>query len=290
MEWDTGTDDVQNYGQILGFKTSENDEYMSDLEFWPEDSYCSQIRGTDGTSAPTHLKKGEKIWIFSPDLFRSFYLDYVDEARSPAYNIQTYRYEASSYLYERPNVNPDNACFCYGNYWWDTKDNGLDCLNLAGGYVADVANFGIPLLLSSPHFLDGEPLREIAYGDFNPNREEHCTYLEFESISGTAIKAAKRIQESLVQVRDPHYPMLANIPLDEKTIIMPLLWLNESVTITEDLEQEIYISAVVGLQVLMAAYIILIAGGVILMATSWFVVNKRNASCSDFIRCKTPEK
>ena len=60
--------------------------------------------------------------------------------------------------------------------------------------------------------------------------------------------ANKRIQQSIMVARDPRFEIFKNMERpqgieweneEEFTIVMPLTWVNESFTITEDLEKSV---------------------------------------------------
>lgn len=274
FEWDTGMENIHDYAQITKFGGANGDKYITELDWWPEGSDCNLLKGTDGVSMPTNLKKGEDIWAFSADLFRSFYVGYTNEVKSANYDIPTYHYDVQPVLFAAPNDNPENSCYCYGNFWWDNKNTEVDCHEISGGIIGDAASLGIPILLSLPHFLWGDKLREIAYGNFNPNPEEHNTYLEYEPVTGTAILAEKRIQQSLVAVKDNNWGMFKDIDLANRTVIMPLVWVVEASAISEELEKELYTSSVLLLNILLGVYISLIVLGVLLVAFSYWKVRK----------------
>ena len=296
-EWNTGVNDINDYGQITKFKLSENDEYSTKLNWWPSnedgsDSFCQVLKGTDGTSMTPYLEKDEAVWLFSADIFRSIFANYTGTDKSPEYGMEVYTYEADSIVFAPPKENPDNSCFCKGNFFWDEKITGLDCNEIGGGIVIDEPNFGIPLLVSLPHFLDGNIWRNLTdpRSEFQPSQDEHVTQLAFEPLSGTAITAGKKLQQSVVAVKTKNWDIFNNIQEDEngaKSIVMPLVWVNESVVISPELEKEIYISAVIGMEILLAAWISFIVVGVLMIVISCYVVGFKEASCRAFCCCES---
>lgn len=293
-ETDTGVNDINEYGQVRRFKLDEGDEYEPKLSWWPEDSKCELLKGTDGSNVSPYLKKDESIWLFSADIFRSIYLNYTGLGESPTKGMTTHEYTADMFVFAAPYDNKDNECYCYGNYFWDEKDTGIDCFGISGGIVVDAPNFGIPLVISLPHFLGGEPFMNFIdeRSEMNPSVEEFSTVLEFEPLTGSVMKSDKRIQQSLAVIQSDDYHILENIPttsyqnMDAKMVVMPLVWVNESVVINEELEAEVYTDAVVGTTLLMVAWIVLLAVGIILMTFSWIIVKYRDASCKAFWCCE----
>ena len=207
-EWNTGIPDIENYAQIMRYKMVDRNEFNSELLWWPEGTSCNLIKGTDGMSQQPFLRKEvDTAWIFSPDAYRSLYLNYTGISKTKNYGVKTYRYELDiETIFAGPNNNPENACYCYGNWFWDERNHGLDCNEMDGGYIPDAAWFGVPLLLTFPHFTAGEKWRNLARGEYFPNKTNpnYQTFMESEPISGASMKVASRLQQNLAITKDKH--------------------------------------------------------------------------------------
>jgi len=91
---------------------------------------------------------------------------------------------------------------------------------------------GTPLFLSKPHFLDADSYYLDALEGLSPDRTKHDTTIYVEPITGTTMKAAKRLQLN-VMVQD----VMLLYPNMELTYI-PVAWIEDSATITPKLAKE----------------------------------------------------
>ena len=77
------------------------------------------------------------------------------------------------------NADPGQADFYQFSY------NGLENMTTAAGF---------PLFASKPHFYDADDVLLLGVEGMNPSQEHHDTYVDFEPITGVAMRAAKRLQ------------------------------------------------------------------------------------------------
>lgn len=181
----TGADDYNKTGVIERFN------YMNQLNFWSSD-YANMINGTDGTLIQPFVDKSRVLYIFESDLCRSLYLIYNGTYYIND-DIEVYNFGPDEYFFANSSVNPDNGGFCV------PKGNCLPAgiLNLTS------CTGGIPIIMSSPHFLfaDDQFLRDVV--GLKPNLTAHTTELFVEPLTGVPMKAHKRIQFNTKLFRDP---------------------------------------------------------------------------------------
>jgi lysosome membrane protein 2 len=117
----------------------------SSVNFWST-NYANMINGTDGTLYAPFLNKSNPVYIFNNDICRSIYINY-NETIHTLNNIEIYGYKPDPYFFGDHIENPDNGGFCTpaGNCL------GAGVLNLTGCVG------GIPIIMSNPHFLYGDP-------------------------------------------------------------------------------------------------------------------------------------
>ena len=48
-----------------------------------------------------------------------------------------------------------------------------------------IFSVGVPVLMSTPHFLDGNPILAAAINGLEPDRKKHLTYINLEPMTGT---------------------------------------------------------------------------------------------------------
>lgn len=112
------------------------------------------------------------------------------------------------------------------------KDKELECFCLSPpencprkGTLDIFQCVGTPIVISMPHFYDADPaiLRQIESG-VNPNKEDHHVYIHYESITGSPLSAAKRLQFAMDIVPIPEIDCMKNLP----EVLMPMFWVEES--------------------------------------------------------------
>lgn len=77
----------------------------------------------------------------------------------------------------------------------------------------------IPIIMSEPHFLHGDPQLLMYARGLNPNEDEHETFIVIEPYTGTPLSGQKKIQLNLKLERQP-VDLLSNISEG----YFPLLW------------------------------------------------------------------
>lgn len=155
--------------------------------------YCNTINGTDGSSFHPQVKRSETLYIFNTDLCRSLFLDY--EMDSSVRGIPTYKFVVPRRFFQAPANEPENECFC-------TQKAGLSDLLCRTDGILDISKCrkGAPIVLSAPHFYNGDPALRANVSGLRPNKLRHETFLEIEPLTGLVLNAARRIQIN-VQVK-----------------------------------------------------------------------------------------
>jgi len=213
-----GNENSKQLGSIAKYNNA------SKLTFWSGDS-CNMINGTDATLFPPNVQKHEKLYIYSTDLCRSLYLTFMKEIFYKG--IKGYQFETNLDLLGDLNMSPDNVCFC---------SPGSSCdLQASGVYSLASCKSGAPVMVSAPHFYMAAVHVRMAIEGLNPNEEEHKTLLQIEPNSGTVLYAMRRIQMNLEMKSVKRIPETENLP----TIILPLIWLNESAKLPDDIIEKL---------------------------------------------------
>ena len=150
---ETGKNNIDNYLNVKEWSGHGEKQLSEKLTVWPENGNCNDIRGTDGHTSFPKMSPEKNQWIFSQDLFRSFDMDFWETGKSPVYDLEGLKYKIQKSALAAPVDNPENSCVCTPFYW---SKSSMDCMETAGGYVADGALGGIPLLVTLPHFLWAE--------------------------------------------------------------------------------------------------------------------------------------
>ncbi|XP_029371334.1 lysosome membrane protein 2c [Echeneis naucrates] len=248
----TGQENYKDYARVDTWKGE------SSLSWWTSDE-CNMINGTNGASFHPIITKTEPLYMFSSDLCRSLYALYNEDVTVKG--IPGYRFIPPSEVFANLTVNPANAGFCVpaGNCL------GSGVLNVSG------CKQGAPIIMSSPHFYQGdEKFVQDIFG-MNPNKEHHETTIDINPLTGMILQAAKRLQVNVYLEQIPRFSQTKNM----RTLVFPVVYLNESVVI-DDVSAMKLRGIVVQQNVVMNIPFMLIGLGIILGGVFMFLMCRRN--------------
>ena len=206
----TGKSDIDLVGCYQQWKGN-----FGKLNIWNSDD-ANMINGTDGSVYRPDISKHDELYIFIIQLCRSLNVKFLNEVTK--HGIDGYRFNVPKNLFESGDINPNNKGFCNPN-----------CLPSGLLNVNACVPFNAPIVVSQPHFLNGnKSLQKMILG-LNPDEEKHDTFLSVEPNTGILLEASKRIQFN-IQV-DPIKGVddLENV----KSAQVPIMWINEHVSIDE---------------------------------------------------------
>ncbi|KAG0713999.1 Lysosome membrane protein 2 [Chionoecetes opilio] len=182
------------------------------IHFWKGDAWggdtCNMINGTAGTQFPRPLSRGTPLRLYVAELCRSIYAEYQRDVQHGALTL--YRYVLPKRLLANT---PDNKCYCS-----DPFTCRASMINVAP------CRKGAPVVVSTPHFYQGDPEDLLQVQGLAPREQEHETFLDVEPNTGVVFRAAKRIQVNLVMSQYGDLPAFRGLP----QVILPVLWVNES--------------------------------------------------------------
>jgi len=237
----SGKYDMNHYNEVLEYNgmTRLPDSWWEDFGPTPSahksgvPGICHDIIGTDGLGYSPNVDKESDVWLFNDQLCRSIWLSYQGDVDIGG--IKTYQYSPDPHVFSMSN--PDNYCYCpkvsqcavpnLENDTWDMTG----CEICKDGILSLQGCQGAPVVMSTPHFLDGDPSLAEAIDGVEPVREKHVTYLNLEPRTGMPLEAHKRIQISVPVYPTEYFTALQNI---EKLVIFPLVWVDEGADIDGD--------------------------------------------------------
>nr|XP_043868769.1 lysosome membrane protein 2c [Solea senegalensis] len=203
----------QNYKDFARVDTWNGE---SSLSWWTSDE-CNMINGTNGASFHPVVTKTEALYMFSSDLCRSLYALYEDDVTVKG--ISAYRFVPPSEVFANMTVNPANAGFCVPA----GKCLGSGVLNVS------VCKQGAPIIMSSPHFYQADEKLVKDIIGMKPKKEHHETAIDINPLTGIILQAAKRLQVNVYVEKIPAFSQTENV----RTVIFPVMHLNESVVIDD---------------------------------------------------------
>jgi hypothetical protein len=213
-----GMDDITTLGHIDAWNN------MKFTQYWGESTTCSEVKGTDSTLYPPRVTEDNAFYIFATDICRFVEITYKGEETYK--DIDGYLFGTSKETLRSTQENPEDDCYCskLSKDETGTKSCFLD------GIIDMQTCFGVPVLFSFPHFLWADEKYANGVEGMAPNEDIHKTYLVVEPNTGTPLKGVKRIQLNVAM-----RPVTGVKSMLQATrAIMPLLWIEEGVALTDE--------------------------------------------------------
>ncbi|KJH49061.1 CD36 family protein [Dictyocaulus viviparus] len=275
-EVSTGFTDAFRIGKVL---TYNNMTIMPDSKWDSTDA--GEIRGTDGQLFPPFLKENQDLEIFAGSICRQMisvvtfvsmteYLPLFLRTvtmqfmrKSEFRNVAAFRYGFPSNIYD-PSV-AENRGFCNRNNtptFFNSSIQIPGCLPKGFLDIGRCLNGKPRIYLSNAHFLYTDPQVQFSVDGMGmPNEKNDDTFVEIEPLTGVPINS-RRITQLNVGMFKGNLKITSNM----RNIIMPVLWMNESIWFDNDTQAQLehLISAkrivlVIGVSVLSMGLLILFA-------------------------------
>ncbi|KAL0966208.1 hypothetical protein UPYG_G00292320 [Umbra pygmaea] len=206
----TGEADFMDYARIATFRGE------SKLSLWTSEQ-SNMINGTDGSAFHPLLSKKERLYIFSPDLCRSIFMEFEKDVEVKG--IPAYRFTPPRDVLASKEENPANEGFCV---------TPKECLG-TGLLKVSMCRKGAPVVASFPHFYLGDEKYSNAIEGLKPVREDHQTYLDLNPTTGVPVRANKRAQVNILIHRVSGFPITKSL----NETIFPVMFINETVVIDD---------------------------------------------------------
>lgn len=201
-----GIKKLADLGRVIEF----NEE--PEMDVW-EGEACNELHGTEGSIFPPFHDKEEPVWAFEAGICRSMASTY--DGKSKYSGLPT-----SHHVIDLGDIeaNEDQHCYC------------TDDVCPAKGTMDLFPCMGTPLVASMPHFLNADPkfLESIASG-LAPDRSKHIIYIDMETISGTPLSAAKRMQFNMELKPLEEMSYMQNVP----EMLFPMMWVEEGANLNK---------------------------------------------------------
>jgi len=211
----TGVDEVKDVAKVISY------DGQTKLDFWGDDE-CNAIKGTDGSLFHPEVQKNETLFIFNKDLCQSLPLVFQEEVMH--HGLNTFRFVPPANVFGTPQENPRNRCFCPTGH---CSPSGL--FNISS------CQFGLPMMLSWPHFYQADPALLNAVEGLHPVQEKHQFQIDILPKMGVGMRAAVKSQINLVMRQMDNVRQLKGV----RDMVYPILWFTDGV---EDLEDKDTIS------------------------------------------------
>lgn len=256
MTISTGADgDFANIGRVVKWNGK------SELNYW-KGKPCNSLKGTDGQFFHPNVQKDEKLDIFAPDLCRTLTIEYVKT--TSIRSIELYRFGITASFFKPINYNENTKCYCVKR----SHEAKQKFCKLSG--LIDVSSCrNKPIVLSTPHFYNGELVLRDKFEGLSPSAANHDTFIDIEPMTGSVLRVRRRLQVNVEMFKSDAF-MASNV-IKEK-LIHPYVWLDQSVTIPDDLAQKLENKLTKMARFLrILCYAALITGPIILIALLLFI-------------------
>ncbi|OAF72113.1 hypothetical protein A3Q56_00108 [Intoshia linei] len=237
------------------------------LTYWG-DEYANKLNGTDGTGWSPSIDKNNILYLYSPDLCRS--IPFIFHNDTLVQGIDTFQYVPRPAMSELPNVNPDNAAFCFNGCLNSTMYNntalvkkcclGRGALNLFNCKKGEFITTGV-------HFLGAEQFLNDSIGVKEPVKETDETWLKIDPITGKVLCAKKLIQTNAHITNVDLLEFVGNTDLKMlNEYIFPLFYVEESGCLTVESSEKLKNKVYSKLNIIkILPYVIIAVGGTLLL-------------------------
>ncbi|XP_056632011.1 sensory neuron membrane protein 2-like [Diorhabda sublineata] len=221
-----GIHDVSQLGNIMKWNHSTHLPFWGSKQSSNNDS-CQLVHGGDSTLYPPQITKDDVLSIFATDICRSVEIFYTGKGTYKG--IEGLRFEPKETTFTSLLSNVEEDCFCTKQ----TKNAQGELSCYLDGVLDLYDCFGVPILLSFPHFLYANAsYKNGVEGVTEADPEIHGIYLLIEPNTGTPLVGRKRVQFNLV-IRPAEH--LKEITKNIYSTILPLVWVEEGADLTDDL-------------------------------------------------------
>lgn len=206
----TGEDDLDNLGKVYAM----NDE--ANMTIWSTDE-CNTVKGTDGTQfSLSDLADERPLEIWAKSICRPFTLEF-DREVTVLNGIPAKRYIPEPNSFGSSRTNENNQCYCDSEFSNKCPPDGV--------FDAEKC-IGVQLLMSYPHFYEGDEILLEPFEGLRPNKEEHQTFADIHPRMAFPIGGASRMQLNIRLKRKtygifPPKTLYRNLPED---LILPICW------------------------------------------------------------------
>jgi len=210
----TGTNDIHDLGSIVNFDNKTRlDTWFDDTN---EEGVCNNIHGTDGSLYPPFVKKDQVFHIFNKDMCRSLPIEYSESVTH--FEMETYRFVPGKKAFS----SDDNSCFC---------PSGMSSCAPEGMFNVSACHGGSPMLLSWPHFYNGDPDLLQNIEGLSPDKDKHEFQVDILPLLGVGLRAAIRLQINIFLEVDG-----VNKLSNASDAFVPIIWFEDGIEEIDDEE------------------------------------------------------
>lgn len=222
----TGINDFEKAGEVFSFMNKTK------LDIWKSDD-CNEATGSDGVLfGPSLVQQKKDVKIYVPDFARAMPLVFDREENYEGKRL--FRYKAIDNLFSSLESNRNNKYYCELKSMKEKHIDGL--MSISDSIVGNP-----PILISNPHFLEGDQKLFEHIEGLNPNKSLHEIWFYLHPRLSIQLYGTTRTQFNIKVSRYGNY--YKNIPND---IILPLAWIESTLEYSsEEVKSRIYFATVI---------------------------------------------
>jgi len=202
---ETGREEISKLGSIVSFN---NENYLTKWGNASTDAQCNKIHGTDGSLFPPFVSKNHTFFIFQKDLCRALPITYSETVMH--HGLESYRFIPSPEAFSPQ----DSPCFCSEPKGCAPK----------GMFNVSACQGDAPMLLSWPHFYNGDPSLQDQIDGLAPNKAKHEFGIDIMPQLGVGLRAAIRLQIN-VFIETDGITALSN----SSDAFLPIVWFDDGI-------------------------------------------------------------
>uniref|UniRef100_UPI00358F6999 scavenger receptor class B member 1-like isoform X2 n=1 Tax=Myxine glutinosa TaxID=7769 RepID=UPI00358F6999 len=224
---------------------------------------ANQMLGTVGQLWPPFLPAHRPLAFFNPDACRSLWMDFVGENVTDGITVYKYRFAPSLFTSPPPDsFYPPSQHDPLPTEASPSPSPSADeayCPCLKSGTISlSKCRKGVPIYLSQPHFLDGDPSLQLS--GLAPDRAQHGTEVLIHPLTGVPLSVNMKFQVNLL------IESMSDFPVTKKfsKVLLPLIWFSEGGDVTGGFRDRIYTNLVLMPHVVSLAAWVALGLGVVL--------------------------
>ncbi|XP_055688318.1 lysosome membrane protein 2 [Lutzomyia longipalpis] len=218
---------------------------LDHLPFW-SDPPCRNITASEGSLFPPRdITKSDIVYVYDKDICRTLPLIY----RGPVVKdgLDADLYTMPDDVYGDAKSNSNNSCF-------DTEDYAAT----RGLQNISPCQYGAPVYISHPHFMESDPTLLDSVDGLSPDKELHGSYFKIQPKLGVPLEGKIRVQLNLKVEKSIHIQSVKNF----RDFVFPIMWLEEGISeLTPPIRRWIYVATVFGPTAIPILSYSLIVGG-----------------------------
>lgn len=209
----TGAIDISKIGEV------EQWNYNTRTNFFPGN--CGKINGSAGEFYPPNQTKDKPVHFYSSDMCRSIAFDFEKEVE--IHGIPGYKYSGGTKTVDNGTEFPENQCFSEGQVVPSGVMNVSSC------------RYGTPVFMSFPHYYAADPYYLDMVDGLSPSQNKHEFFMSLEPKTGIPLEVAARFQINMLVRPVENIGLYSEAP----TLFFPVLWFEQTVSMGEDVANEI---------------------------------------------------